>query len=287
MIERILRGSFAKPALTVLLALAASLAGAVWLTELERDVFPDLSTPVFSVFVQNPAMGAEELETGVALPLEAALSGLPGVRRLRSGSQPGVALVRVEFEPDADYHLSRQLVAERVNQVARDLPPGTDAPLVSSLTGRLNEVMELVIEADPGTAGLMELRDLAEFEVRNRLLGVPGVAAAEVLGGHLRQFQVQLDPERMAALGVTLGEVMTAVERSSENAAGGFVVQGSIEWTVRAVGRAENVGDLSATVVAVRDTTPVLLGEVAEVREAPAVRRGLAHGMAEEIVSCR
>ncbi|HSK75978.1 MAG TPA: efflux RND transporter permease subunit [Thermoanaerobaculia bacterium] len=287
MIERILTSSFAKPALTLLLALAAAVAGAVWLTELERDVFPDLATPVFSVYVQNPAMGAEELETGVAIPLEVALAGLPEVRRIRSGSQAGVALVRVEFEPDADYYLSRQLVTERVNQVARDLPPGTDAPLVSSLTGRLNEVMELVIEAEPGTAGLMELRDLADYEMRNRLLGVPGVAAVEVLGGHLRQFQVQLDPERMAALGVTLGEVMTAVERSNENAAGGFVAQGPVEWTVRAVGRAENVGDLAATVVAVRDTTPVLLGEVAEVREAPAVRRGLAHGLGSEIVSCR
>ncbi len=133
----------------------------------------------------------------------------------------------------------------------------------------------------------MELRDLAEFEVRNRLLGVPGVAAVEVMGGHLRQFQVQLDPERMAALGVTLGEVLAAVERSNENAAGGFVTQGSIEWTVRVVGRAANVGDLRATVVAVRDTTPVLLGEVAEVREAPAVRRGMAHGLGSEIVSCR
>lgn len=287
MIERILTSSFAKPFLTLLLALAAAVAGAVWLTELERDVFPDLATPVFSVYVQNPAMGAEELETGVAIPLEVALAGLPEVRRIRSSSQTGVALVRVEFEPDADYYLSRQLVTERVNQVARELPPGTDAPLVSSLTGRLNEVMELVIEAEPGTAGLMELRDLAEYEVRNRLLGVPGVAAVEVLGGHLRQFQVQLDPERMAALGVTLGEVMTAVERSNENAAGGFVAQGPVEWTVRAVGRAENVGDLRATVVAVRDTTPVLLGEVAEVREAPAVRRGLAHGLGSEIVSCR
>ena len=123
----------------------------------------------------------------------------------------------------------------------------------------------------------MELRELAEFEVRNRLLGVPGVAAVEVLGGYLRQFQVQLDPERMAALGVTLNEVLTAARRSNENAAGGFVTQGSIEWTVRAVGRAANVGDLRATVVAVRENTPVLLGDVAEVREAPAVRRGMAH----------
>jgi heavy metal efflux system protein len=287
MIERILRGSFHKPVLTLLLGLAAAAVGAVWLGELERDVFPDLATPVFSVFVQNPAMGAEELETGVALPLEVALAGLPEVRRIRSTSQAGVAQVRVEFEPDADYYLSRQLVTERVNQAARDLPEGTGAPLVSSLTGRLNEVLEIVLEADPGAAGLMELRDLADYEVRNRLLGVPGVAAVEVLGGHLRQFQVQLDPERMAALGVTLGEVRAAVAGSNSNAAGGFVAQGPIEWSVRAVGRAENVGDLRATVVAVRDTTPVLLGEVAEVREAPAVRRGMAHGLGSEIVNCR
>jgi cobalt-zinc-cadmium resistance protein CzcA len=287
MIERILRASFGKPVLVLLLALAAAAAGAVWLSELKRDVFPDLATPVFSVFVQNPAMGAEELETGVAIPLESALAGLPEVRRIRSTSQAGVAQVRVEFEPDADYYLSRQLVTERVNQAARELPPGTGAPLVSSLTGRLNEILEIVIEAAPGTAGLMELRDLADFEIRNRLLGVPGVAAVEVLGGHLRQFQVQLDPDRMAALGVTLNEVRTAVQRSNENAAGGFVSQGSIEWTVRAVGRADTVGDLRATVVAMRDTTPVLLGEVADVREAPAVRRGMAHGLGSELVSCR
>ena len=287
MIEKILRASFSKPALTILLALVAAGAGAVWLGDLDRDVFPDLATPVFSVFVQNPAMGTEELETGVAIPLEVALAGLPEVRRIRSSSQAGVAQVRVEFEPDADYYLSRQLVTERVNQAARELPPGTGAPLVSSLTGRLNEVIEIVLEAEPGTAGLMELRDLADYELRNRLLGVPGVAAVEVLGGHLRQFQVQLDPDRMAALGVTLNEVMDAVGRANENAAGGFVSQGSIEWTVRAVGRAGNVGDLRATVVAVRDTTPVLLGELAEVREAPAVRRGMAHGLGSEIVNCR
>jgi cobalt-zinc-cadmium resistance protein CzcA len=287
MIERILRGSFARPVLTILLALTAAAAGAVWLSDLKRDVFPDLATPVFSIFVQNPAMGAEELETGVAIPLEVALAGLPEVRRIRSTSQAGVAQVRVEFEPDADYYRARQLVGERVNQVARELPPGTGAPLVSSLTNRLNEVMELVVEAKAGSAGLMELRELADFELRNRLLGVPGVASVEVMGGHLRQFQVQLDPERMAALGVTLEEVLTAVRRSNENAAAGFVAQGSIEWTVRAVGRAANVGDLRATVVAVRENTPVLLGEVAEVREAPAVRRGMAHGLGSEIVSCR
>ena len=171
-------------------------------------------------------MGAEELETGIAIPLEVALAGLPNVRRIRSNSQLGVVQVTIEFEPDADYYRARQLVAERMAQAATQLPPGTDAPLLSSLTGRLNEIFEFTLEAEPGVADLMTLRDLAEFEVRNRLLAVPGVAAVERLGGYLRQFQVQLDPERMAARGVTLDEALHAVQGANLNAAGGFIVQG-------------------------------------------------------------
>lgn len=287
MIARVIRAFFAKPLLSVALALGGAGLGAFALADLERDVFPDLSAPVFNVIVQNAAMGAEELEAAVVVPLESGLAGLPGVRRVRAAAQQGVAQVTVEFEPDADYHRARQLVAERVNQAAPDLPSGTDAPLVSSLTGRLNEVFELTLEADAGALDLMALRDLADFEVRTRLSAVPGVAAVETLGGHLRQFQVQLDPDRLSARGVTLDEVFHALEGVSENAAGGFVVRGQAEWTVRALGRAEGVADLRQTVVTTRGAAPVLLGDVADVVEAPAVRRGLAHRLAGEVVSCR
>src|SRR3989454_3151661 len=133
MIERIIQKSFTHAALTVILVLAGCGIGAVWLQELPRDVFPDLSAPVFNVIVQNPAMGAEELETGIAIPMEVGLAGLPDVRRIRSNSQLGVSQVTVEFEANADYYRSRQLVAERVGQTPQ-LPPGTDAPLISSLT---------------------------------------------------------------------------------------------------------------------------------------------------------
>src|SRR5262245_50545040 len=287
MIARFITQCFARPALAVLLVFAGASLGAVWLQDLRRDVFPDLSVPVFNVIVQNPAMGAEELETGIAIPLEVAFAGLPNVRRIRSNSQLGVAQVTIEFEPDADYYRSRQFVAERMTQVATQLPPGTDAPLLSSLTGRLNEIFEFTLEAEPGVADLMTLRDLAEFEVRNRLLAVPGVAAVERLGGYLRQFQVQLDPERMVARGVTLDDTLHAVQGANLNAAGGFIVQGAMEWTVRAIGRARTVEDLRGTVVTVRGNTPVLIGDIADVREAPAVRRGIAHRLRGEVVSCR
>ncbi|KFE63557.1 efflux RND transporter permease subunit [Hyalangium minutum] len=286
-VNRILRASFSRPGLTVVLALALSAFGAVALSNLRRDVFPDLSAPIFNVIVQNPAMGAEELETAVAIPMEVALAGLPEVRRIRSTSQLGVTQLTVEFEPDADYYRSRQFIAERVAQAQNELPPGTDAPLVSSLTGRLNEVFEFTLEADPGAADLMTLRDLAEFEVRNRLLAVPGVAGVERLGGYLRQFQVLLDPDQLMARGVSLGDVQHALEGANLNASGGFLVQGPTEWTVRAIGRAETVEQLRSTVVAMRAGTPVLLGDVAEVREAPALRRGMAHRLKGEVVSCR
>jgi cobalt-zinc-cadmium resistance protein CzcA len=287
MISRLIRESFHAPLLTALLVAAGTVVGAFWMQDLRRDVFPDLSAPVFNVIAQNPAMGAEELETAIAIPLEVALAGLPDVRRVRSNSQLGVSQVTIEFEPNADYYRSRQFVAERVAQVTGQLPPGTDPPLISSLTGRLNEIFEFTLEAEPGTADLMALRDLAEFEVNNRLLAVPGVAAVERLGGYLRQFQVQLDPERMSARRISLDEVMHAVEESNINASGGIVAQGAIEWTVRALGRAQTIEDLRRTVVATRGDVPVLLGDVADIQEGAAVRRGIAHRLKGEVVSAR
>ena len=287
MISRLIRESFHAPLLTALLVAAGAVIGAFWMQDLRRDVFPDLSAPVFNVIAQNPAMGAEELETAIAIPLEVALAGLPDVRRVRSNSQLGVSQVTIEFDPSADYYRSRQFVAERVAQVTGQLPPGTDPPLISSLTGRLNEIFEFTLEAEPGTADLMALRDLAEFEVNNRLLAVPGVAAVERLGGYLRQFEVQLDPERMSARRISLDEVMHAVEESNLNASGGIVAQGAIEWTVRALGRAQTIEDLRRTVVATRGDVPVVLGDVADIQEAAAVRRGIAHRLKGEVVSAR
>ena len=285
MLSNFITASFRKPLVAIVLAIAGAVIGTAWMRELPRDVFPDLSAPVFNIIVQNAAMNADELEMRVAVPFETALSGLPSVRRVRSSSTLGVVQITIEFEPDADYPRSRQYVAERLSQV--ELPPGSDAPLLSGVTGRLNEIFEITIEAKPGVADLMTLRDLAENEVKNRLLAVSGVAAVERLGGYLREFQIQMDPDRMAARGVSLDEVMHAARGANASAAGGFVTQAQMEWTVRAAGRASTVEQLRNTVVALKGGTPVLLADVADVREAPAVRRGIAHRLAGEVVSCR
>ena len=139
LVARVVRAAFGRPVLVVIVALAAALYGVASFQELPRDVFPDLSAPVFNVIVQNPAMSAEELETAIAIPLETALAGLPNVRRIRSNSQLGVSQITVEFDPDADYYRSRQFVAERIAQAGTQLPAGTEPPLLSSRrTGVLN-----------------------------------------------------------------------------------------------------------------------------------------------------
>ncbi len=286
-IAAVLGFAFARPALVMVLVALGAILGADALRNLPRDVFPDLSTPLFSVIVQNPAMSAEELEAAIAVPLETAMAGIPGVRRIRSNNTLGVTQVVVEFEPDIDYAIARQGVVERVAQASRELPSGTDAPLLSSLSGRLNEIFEFTLEAEPGAADLMTLRDIGEFDVRNRLLAVPGVAVVEVLGGWLREIQVQIDPDRMSARGVTLDDVLHAVEGANVTAAGGILVTGPTEWTVRALGQVKTIEDLRTTTVGIRGPVPVLLSDVADVVEAPAVRRGIAHRLDGEVVSCR
>ncbi|MCS6798991.1 MAG: efflux RND transporter permease subunit [Myxococcota bacterium] len=285
--ERLVRACSSRPLLPLLGAAAAAVLGLLAYDRLPRDVFPDLSVPVFHVIVQAPSMDPEALERTVAVPMEGALAGLPYVRRVRSTSQPGVCVVGVEFEPDTDPVRARALLVERITQVAPSLPPGVEPPLVSSLTGRLNEMFELTLEAEPGTVDLMTLRDLAEADVRHRLMAVPGVAAVDVLGGFLREVQVLLDPDRMAARGVGLESVLHALEGASVEVAAGHVVVGPLEWSVRGLGRPASLDELRETVVAVRGQTPVVLGDVADVREGPAVRRGLAHRLGGEVVACR
>ncbi len=287
LVENVVRRSAATPVVTVLTALGLVVLGVAAFQTLRRDVFPDLSAPVFNVIVQNASMGAEELEASIAIPVESALAGLPGTKRIRSLQQLGVSQITIEFEPDTDYFRARQLVAERVQQVATTLPPGTEPPLLSSLTGRLNEIMELSLDGEVGKVDLMSLRDFADFELRNRLLAVPGVGAVERLGGYLRQFQVQIDPDKLIARGATLEDVMHAAQGANVNVSGGFVVQGPMEWNVRAIGRVSSVDDLRLTVVGTKGGTPVLLGDVADVREGPAIRRGVAHRLNGEIVSVR
>ncbi len=262
--------------------------GAVAFGDLPRDVFPNLTTPTFNVIVQSPAMGVEEIERRVAIPIERAMAGLPGLRRVRTVCQAGVVQTTVEFAPDAEYFRARQLVGERVAQAQNALPPGLDSPVVSGVSGRLNEVVELVIEpTSEGSASPMALRDFVEVELRNRLLAVPGVGGTDIVGGMLRQVQVRADPVRMRARDVSLDDVVRAAAGASSSGSAGVVPAGEIEWAVEVDGRAESAYELARTIVAERGGVAVLLSDVAEVVDGGAFRRGLARHDGVEVVHVR
>lgn len=256
--------------------------------ELPRDVFPDLTTPVFNVIVQAPAMGTEEIERRVVLPLERAMAGLPGLRRIRSVCQAGVVQTTIELDPDADYFRARQLVGERVTLARSALPEDLEPPIVSGVSARLNEVLELVVETDDdGDDARLRIRDFAEVELRRRIRAVPGVGGYDVVGGELRQIQVRVDLARMRARGVTLADIERATEGASSSSSAGITPEGEVEWAVELDGLATGADDLSLAVVARPGGVPVLLRDVADVVEDGAFRRGIASHRGREVVHIR
>ncbi len=266
------------------LALVWAVAGVASFATLKRDLFPDLTLPSLNLLIQSPGRAATELELTVAQPIEQAIGGLPGVQRVVSTVQAEVVQVVVAFEGDTDPWKARQLIAERLSGVTGGFPDGTRAPLMSSAAGRLQEIMEVVLEG-PATDP-MTLRDQTERVLIPRLQAVPGVARVERLGGEERQLQVIIQPERMRLQGVTLDQVVQALEGSNQDTAAGVMEIQDKGWFM-------TVASLAAGPEAVKKLrlkTPrgsILLGDVAEVREGAAFRRGLARHQGHEDVSLR
>ncbi len=255
------------------LSLAWGLAGLFTFLNLKRDLFPDMSLPVLSVLIQSPGRATPELELAVAQPTEQALGGMPGVRRVNTTVLPELVQVVVTFEGDTDPWRARQLVAERLSGVVGSFPTGTRPPLMTSASGRLHELMDIVLEGE--NVDPMRLRDHADQVLAPRLQSVPGVARVERLGGQERSLQITLIPEKVRSLGVSLERVMSALEESHQDLAAGVLEIQDKGWYM-------SVGNLAATPEEVRRLPlqaakgMVTLGDVAEIREAPAFRRGLA-----------
>jgi cobalt-zinc-cadmium resistance protein CzcA len=278
--EAVLRHGRAVIGLSLLLGAAGALAFAA----LPRDLFPDLALPSVQALIQSPGRDAAELELTVAQRVEQALQGVPDVRRVVTTLQPGVVQVVVAFEPGTDPFLTRLLVAEKIAAVSGEFPAGTEPPLLTSAAGRLQEIQELVLEGpalDP-----MRLRDTAVQLVVPRLQSAPGVARVELLGGEERQLQVTLVPERMRLMGVGLEQVLTALEGSErDRGAGVLEVRDKLSYVTYAslAGTPEEIRRLPVHTA----HGLIALGDLAEVREAPGFRFGLARYQGFEAVSMR
>jgi CzcA family heavy metal efflux pump len=274
MVERLLRASLRHRALVLFAAAALMVVGVQRAANMPIDVFPDLTAPRVTVVTESTGMAAEEVERLITFPIEAAVNGTAGVRRVRSASAPGISVVWVEFDWDTSQTVARQRVTERLQTVAGALPAEASAPLLAPSSSVMGEIAFIALTSE--ALDPLSLRRIADTDVRRRLLGVEGVSQVVPIGGEVKQYQILAKPHRLESYGLTLAELVAAFERGNRNAPGGYVVEGGQESVVRVLGRAHDVGDLEAVVVTMRDGVPVRVRDVAEVRVGPAVTRGAA-----------
>lgn len=238
------------------------------------DVFPDLNRPRVVIMTEAPGLAPEEVETLVTFPIETAINGANGVQAVRSSSGIGISVIYVEFDWGTDIYTDRQIVMERLQLVQDRMPAGV-VPTLAPISSIMGQILMLGMWSEDGKTNPVELRTLADWVVRQRLLTVPGVSQVFTMGGGRKQFQVLVDPDALLQYGVTLQQVKQAVVDSNQNATGGYLdQQGPNELLVRALGRIQSLEDLQKVVVTVRDGRPVALAQVAQVMEGPQVKRG-------------
>ena len=274
MLNAIIRFSLQHRLLVVAAALMIVGYGGWQLYRLPIDVFPDLNRPRVTVMTEVPGMAPEEVEALITFPLESALNGATGVQAVRSSSGVGTSMIYVEFDWGTDIYVDRQIVAEKLALAADRMPEGI-RPQLAPISSVMGQIMIVGMWSEGNQTDPMEIRTLADWVVRQRLLTIPGVSQVTTMGGQRKQFQVLVNPANLLSYGVTLHEVETALEKSNSNVTGGYLdSQGPNEYLVRALGRIRSIEDLQELVVKIRDGRPVLLRQIARVLEGAQVKRG-------------
>ena len=260
----------------LIIALAIGLIGyGSWqAAEMEIDVFPNLNRPRVVIMTEAPGLAPEEVETLITFPIEAVVNGANGVQAVRSSSGVGISVVYVEFDWGTDIYTDRQIVAERMALLGEQLPEGVK-PQLAPISSIMGQIMMVGMWSETGETTPLEIRTLADWVIRQRLLTLPGVSQVFTIGGGRKQFQILVNPDDMLRYGVTLHDVKQAVGESNENATGGYLDnQGPNEFLVRALGRVQSTEDLEKLVVKVHEGRPIPLKHVARVTEAAQVKRG-------------
>jgi CzcA family heavy metal efflux pump len=282
MLDAIIRGSIKHRLFVLIGSLALLIAGIYVVINMPVDVFPDLTAPTVSVLTEAHGMAPEEVEQLVTLPIETATNGATGVRRVRSATSKGFSIVWVEFEWGTDIFKARQIVNEKLQLVASRLPEEVPPPVMAPISSIMGEVMLVSVESDRHSE--LEVRTAADWQIRRRLLAIPGVAQVVPIGGGLKQYQIRVNPDKLKAYNITLDQVVQAAEASNKNFSGGFFQQYSKQYTVRGIGRAHSLDDLRQSVITERNNSPVTLGDVADVEIDAAQKIGDASVNAEPAV---
>ena len=251
------------------------------------DVYPDINPPRITILTEAHGWSPEEMETLVTLPIESAMNGTPYVARVRSSSAIGLSLVFVEFDWGMDIFLARQMVSERLQLVAPNLPHGVDAPIILPTSSLLGEILEYAIVDETGEFDEMEMRDLADWVIRYQLQSQGGIANVINIGGYVKQYQVFINPQQLISYNLSLEDVADALAKSNENSAGGFLIKDTRELMIRGLGRISDVSDIENVVIDFRGhSAPILVKDVATVKigELPEIRRGAGSHNGKETV---
>jgi CzcA family heavy metal efflux pump len=272
MVDRIIAWSLHNRLFVLVAAVGLLLWGGVRASQMPVDVFPDLTAPTVTVLAEAHGMAPEETERLVTFPIETALNGASGVRRVRSATSVGVATVWVEFEWGTDLYTARQIVTEKLQLVSAALPPEIPPPMLAPISSLMGEILFVGLQSDDTSP--RELRTIADWEVRRRLLAVPGVAQVATIGGGVQEFQVRVRPHDLIARGVSLDAVVEAVARANENTSAGFYESGGQEILIYGMGRAETVEDIARAVVEAGERSSIRVQDVADVVVGTAIPRG-------------
>lgn len=264
MLNRIIKFSLDNR-LFILVAAILLMIGGIWtMNRTEVDVFPDLNAPTVVIMTEAGGMAAEEVEQLVTFPIETAVNGATGVRRVRSSSTTGFSVVWVEFDWGTDIYLARQIVSEKLTVVNEELPENVGNPTLGPQSSILGELLIIGLTSD--TTSMLDLRTIADWTIRPRLLSTGGVAQVAVLGGDIKEYQVLIHPAKMKHYGVTLGEVMAVTQQMNQNTNGGVIYEYGNEYIVRGVVSTEDVGQMARSVIKVSGGAPITLGDVADVQ---------------------
>jgi len=274
MLSRLIQFSLERAPLVLILAGVLLAFVAVRLSKTPVDVFPELNAPTVVIMTEAPGLAADEVEQYVTFPIESSVNGVPGVRRVRTSSAIGLSISYVEFDWGTDIYTARQLVSERLDSVREDLPPDAHAEMtpITSITG---EIMLLAMSSPDKKMSDLEIRAYSEYDLRNKLLAIPGVSQVSVIGGELPEYQVLVRQNDLRLYDLTIQDVIDAAGASHSTLSAGYLPDvDSLEMPVRQSGRVRSVDDIAGTVIKYHAGFPVTIGQVADVKLGAAPKRG-------------
>lgn len=278
MLNKIIDFSLKNRLLVLFMAFILLVGGSYVATQMEVDVFPDLTAPSVVVLTEAHGMATEEVERLVTFPIETAVNGATNVRRVRSSSATGISIVWVDFEWNTDIFKARQIVSEKLATVAERLPENAGNPTLAPQSSIIGEIMVITVSSD--SISPMDLRTISDWQIRNRLLSIAGVSQVVVMGGDYKQYIVEADPEKMDYYGVSFMELFKACDHLNQNATGSFLNDFGNEYVIRGIIRTNNLEDIGNSVIKVKNGQPISVNDVATVKTgaAPKIGAGYLNG---------